>query len=384
MKIKKTYIMLAVLIVICITILVIVIYNEKSIETINIENINWNRYNSSDYTVIVKNNGQFVDEVGNVINEFKFKNSIFPNYTYKKYDSNKIWFRGKNHNENALKYDIYGYYDISNNDTEYYEYYFDDNKEDSINIESVLPLESNVEGRYKYFSLDSGFYLYDQKLNKGVNLSHDTYEQATFVQLNETSGFFNDSLLNDFCFVDFENCVVNYPIDQSTTDENVEINGIYGIYENKLVAGTLDGEFVLVDKDFNISTLCENINENFTWIASVNFIDEDCAIVAQEGSRDNITIGEQSVVRVVMSYIDLENKTMTKIRDIENNGNGHFRFLYSDNEYLYIYSYASENEYKIILLDKESLKYEKELLLDKDLFEDDYFNTPFIMKNINK
>ncbi len=357
MKINKHYKILAILIVLCIAIIYILVFIEKNEKTLNVENINWNYSDSNAYTIIVKNNGQFVDEAGKVVDEFYFENTIFTDNIYKNYDSDKIWFRGKNHDKNSLKYDIYGYYDMSNNDIEYHEYYYDDDKDDSLNIESVLPLESNVEGRYKLFSLEDGFYLYDQKLNKGVNLFYDTFLQANFIQLNETSGFFNDSSINAFCFVDFEKGEVKYQ-----PDTNIQFSGIYGIYENQLVASELNGEFILIDKDFNITKLCNNVNEKFNWVANMTFIDENRVIVTQEGSRGFTTIGDKNVVHVVLSYIDLENKTMTKLDEIENNGNGHFRFLYMDDEYLYIYSYAEENEYKIIFLNKDNLSYEKELL----------------------
>ncbi len=131
-------------------------------EILNIDTISIPQYDFDTYTVITNIQKIFViDELGNILDEYNIENTIRTYDISKKYNSNQMWFRSSNHDKNALKYNLFGYYDLENNEFEYTEYYYGSIQNSNALIESPLFLNSPDKERYKLYSRINGLYLYD-------------------------------------------------------------------------------------------------------------------------------------------------------------------------------------------------------------------------------
>ncbi len=383
-KFKKNRFILGLICIVSLIFFVYLILKINKGTNLNIDKIEIQKYDVDTYTIISTINTvpkttniiQIVDENGNVLNEYGFENTVSYDSIDKNYDSDKLWFTSTNHDKNSSKYRLYVNYNISTKELEYSEYYYSGLDQGNLNIKSSLKLRSNVEDRYELYSSQDGLYMYDMKLNKGVKLNHEGYGRANFVQVSETEGFFDDSGVSDFCFIDFENGTVRYNDSGLNISNNVTyVNSICDVYDDKVLASTLSGDFVLIDKNFNWVNFCDNVNPDYWFTSNMYRISKDKILITQEKESN-----EPNKISIVMSVIDLNTKKMTKLNTIENNGLGYFGIEYVDDGNVYVYSYY-EKVYKFLVLDSKTLKVVKEIPINSDLVESPYFDFPLIIKN---
>ncbi len=359
-------------------------YLSNQEEVLNIDTIMIPEYDFDTYTILTRNNKVFViDELGNVLNEYDFENEIYTNDIVKRYDSDKLWFKATNHDETASKYDIFGYYDLETKNIEYKEYIWDKYSEGNLTIESEIFLDTTIEGRYKAYSVEDGIYLYDKKLNRGVTIENYVNGKPKFIPNTDTTGYFIDTYPRYIYYIDFENEEVLYTDELRFEGTKQTIRNIAGVYDDKLIVGTWDEDFLLIDEKLDVTKFVDNIiNVNGDIpptgiLCKMYYVDENTIMVTHELSEGG-TIEWRAFA---VSYIDLNTLEHKKIDTIKNNGENYFDILYADDENVYIYSITKEDEYKFIVLDKETLEVVKEIPSKKEWINELYGYTPYIIKN---
>ncbi len=197
--------------------------------------------------------------------------------------------------------------------------------------------------------------------------------------MSETTGFFDNSSIDDFCYIDFEKEKVKYTDGIYTEDGQTYVQLMVGAFDKKLLAITTEFDYILIDEKFNTEQF---INNKFDGahtlpITTIDYIDKDKIL---QNTMLNSKGRKWPLIEI--EYIDLNTKERVKLSSIANNGQEYFQTLYIDKNNVYIYNVNNEEEHRFIILDKETLEVKKEIPSKKEWVSEKYGGgLPYIIKN---